>query len=75
MTGPVAFLNVGYMELVVLSVVALLVFGEKLPDTLRTLGRTYAKLRRSLQEATRPMRESSRRSSSTTTKEGLRTPG
>jgi sec-independent protein translocase protein TatA len=52
-----AFLNVGFAEMVVLFIVALLVFGERLPDTLRSVGRGYARFRRQLQDATRPVRE------------------
>jgi sec-independent protein translocase protein TatA len=57
MTGRLAFLNIGFAEMIVVGVIALLVFGERLPQALRTLGRTYANVRRSLQEATRPVRE------------------
>jgi sec-independent protein translocase protein TatA len=54
---PVAFMSMGLGELVLLAVVALLVFGGNLPDVMRELGRSYAKLRRSLHELSRPVRE------------------
>ena len=51
-----AFLSFGFTEIVVVGVVALLVFGGELPDVLRNLGRSYAKLRRSLSDLSRPVR-------------------
>jgi Sec-independent protein translocase protein TatA len=52
-----AFLNLGMSELIVFGVVALLVFGERLPDAMRNLGKVYVKVRRGLTEASRPVRE------------------
>jgi Sec-independent protein translocase protein TatA len=52
-----AFLNLGMSELIVFGVVALLVFGERLPDAMRSLGKVYVKVRRGLTEASRPVRE------------------
>jgi Tat protein translocase TatB subunit len=57
MSPPLAFLNVGFEEMLVFGVVAVLVFGERLPQAMRNVGRTYARLRQSLQEVTRPVRE------------------
>lgn len=52
-----AFLDVGFGEFAVVGVVALLVFGGELPDVMRKVGRAYSKLRRSLDEAARPVRD------------------
>jgi sec-independent protein translocase protein TatA len=58
---PVAFLDMSTAEILVVGIVALLVFGGELPQVLRTLGRSYAKLRQSLHEVARPVREEIRR--------------
>jgi len=58
---PLAFLDMGIAEILVVGIVALLVFGGELPQVLRTLGRSYAKLRQSLHEVARPVREELRR--------------
>jgi Sec-independent protein translocase protein TatA len=55
------FLNMGLPELIMLGTIALLVFGGRLPETMRTMGRTYARFRRGLEEAVRPVREEVRR--------------
>ena len=52
-----AFLSFGFTEILLVGVVALLVFGGDLPDVMRTVGRSYARLRRSLQDLSRPVRE------------------
>ncbi len=51
------FMSFGFTELLLVGVVALLVFGGNLPDVMRTLGRSYAKFRQSLNEFSRPVRE------------------
>jgi sec-independent protein translocase protein TatA len=56
-----AFMSFGFSEILLVGVVALLVFGGNLPDVMRTLGRSYGKLRRSLHEVSRPVREELRR--------------
>jgi sec-independent protein translocase protein TatA len=56
-----AFMSFGFSELLLVGVVALLVFGGNLPDVMRTLGRSYGKLRRSLNEMSRPVREEIRK--------------
>lgn len=55
-----AFMSFGFSELLLVGVVALLVFGGNLPDVMRTLGRNYARLRQSLNEFSRPVREQMR---------------
>ncbi len=55
-----AFMSFGFSEMLLIGVVALLVFGGNLPDVMRSLGRSYAKLRQSLNEFSRPVREQMR---------------
>jgi TatA/E family protein of Tat protein translocase len=59
-TGP-AFLGLGIMEIVVIGFVALLVFGGRLPEVMRNLGRAYAKFRHGMNELTNPIRDEMRR--------------
>jgi sec-independent protein translocase protein TatA len=54
---PPAFLGLGFSELLLVAVVALLVFGGDLPDVMRSLGRSYARLRAALHDVSRPVRE------------------
>jgi sec-independent protein translocase protein TatA len=54
---PLGFLGFGFQEILLVAFVALLVFGGNLPDVMRQLGRTYAKLRQSLHELSQPVRE------------------
>jgi sec-independent protein translocase protein TatA len=42
--------GIGYQELLVVGVVAILLFGKKLPDVARTWGNSYRDLRRSLND-------------------------
>lgn len=58
MTAPLlAFMSLGFTEIVLVGFVALLVYGGDLPEVMRNLGRGYAKLRRSLHELTQPVRD------------------
>ena len=43
-----AFISPGPSEMLVLAVIALLLFGGKLPEVARTWGRTFAEFRRNL---------------------------
>ena len=52
-----ALFDLGFTELLVVGFVALLVFGGELPDVLRNAGRAYAKIRRSLGEVAKPVRD------------------
>ena len=56
-TTTPGFMSFGFSEMLIVGVVALLVFGGNLPDVMRTLGRSYAKLRQGLHELSRPVRE------------------
>jgi sec-independent protein translocase protein TatA len=49
--------DIGGGELLLILVVALLLFGGRLPDVARSLGRTVSDLKRGLAEGTRPLRE------------------
>ena len=42
--------GIGYLELVVVGVVAILLFGKRLPEVARTWGSSYRDLRRSLND-------------------------
>lgn len=55
-----AFMDFGFSEIMLIGIVALLVFGGNLPDIMRSLGRSYAKLRSSLHEFSRPVRDEMR---------------
>ena len=55
--GPLAFMSFGVSEMLMVGIIALLVFGGNLPDVMRSLGRSYGKLRRSLHELSRPVRD------------------
>ena len=44
------FGGIGYQELLVIGVVAILLFGKRLPDVARTWGSSYRDFRRSLNE-------------------------
>lgn len=45
-----AILNIGGQEMLVLLVLGLLIFGRRLPEVGRSLGKTVAQLRRGLQD-------------------------
>lgn len=60
MTVP-AFLSMGLSEMILIAVVALLVFGGRLPEVMHTLGKTYAKLRRGMGDLSSPIRQEMRR--------------
>lgn len=50
-----AFLDVGFQEAFLICLVALLLFGGKLPDVLRQVGRTVGELKRQAQRLTREL--------------------
>ncbi len=50
------FLDLGFQELVVVMVVALLLYGGRLPEVARSLGRTVGEFKRSAQSLTREFR-------------------
>jgi sec-independent protein translocase protein TatA len=56
-----AFLSIGIPEMMVIGLVALLIFGGRLPEVMGNLGRAYARFRRGLDEVARPIREEMRR--------------
>jgi TatA/E family protein of Tat protein translocase len=54
--GPIptlAFLDIGFGEMVVVAFVALLMFGGKLPDVMRKFGASYREFRRGLEDVAR----------------------
>ncbi|HMO14658.1 MAG TPA: twin-arginine translocase TatA/TatE family subunit [Pirellulaceae bacterium] len=44
------FSGIGFVEMVVIAIVAILLFGQKLPEVARNMGRTYRELRKSVME-------------------------
>jgi sec-independent protein translocase protein TatA len=48
MLPPLAFLNLGFGELTLLAIVALLLYGSDLPEVARTWGKAYQEFRRNL---------------------------
>ena len=66
--SPLAFFgSMGPMELVVIGVVAILVFGGRLPETMKNLGRAYAKFRQGMNDMSHPIREEMRKMTTTMT--------
>lgn len=49
--------GVGYVELIVLAVVAVILFGRKLPEVARNVGSSYAQFRQGLSELQSSMNE------------------
>lgn len=54
--AQLAFLDVGGQEMFVILVVALLIFGGRLPEVARNFGKTVGEFRRSAQKLTRDFR-------------------
>lgn len=52
-----AFMSFGFTEILVVGVVALLVFGGRLPEVMRNVGQAYAKFRQGLHEISKPVRD------------------
>ncbi len=51
------FSGLGYTEMVLIGVIALMLFGSKLPDIARNFGATYRQLRSKVDEFQREFRE------------------
>lgn len=49
----VAFFEIGFGEMVVVGIVALLLFGGRLPEVMRTLGASYRSFRRGFDDLSR----------------------
>ncbi len=47
------FGSIGYPELILLGIVAILLFGQRLPEVARSLGGSYREFRKSLNELQR----------------------
>ena len=58
---PLAFLGMGFAELLVIGFVGLLVFGGRLPEVMRSVGRAYGKLRQGMNDLAHPIRQEMRR--------------
>jgi TatA/E family protein of Tat protein translocase len=56
-----AFLSFSFGEMLMVALVSLLVFGGRLPEVMRNLGRAYARFRAGMNDATRPLRDEMRR--------------
>ena len=57
---PSAFLSLSFSEILVLGLVAILVFGGRLPEVMRNLGRSYARFRHGMNDLTAPIRDEMR---------------
>ena len=44
------FTGIGYQELIVIAVVAVILFGGRLPDVARTIGQSYQQFRKGLSD-------------------------
>jgi Sec-independent protein translocase protein TatA len=53
MAGVMGFLNLGFTEIVLIAIVAILVFGKRLPEVATQTFRQVAKLRRGLEDLRR----------------------
>jgi sec-independent protein translocase protein TatA len=51
--SPLAFLDIGFGELLIVGFVGLVLYGGRLPEMMRTLGGSYRKLRRSVEDLAR----------------------
>ncbi len=51
------FPNLGYSEMLLFGVVALILFGGRLPEVARNFGRTYRELRRKVDDFQREFRD------------------
>ncbi len=49
--------GLGYQEMLLFGVIALMLFGSRLPEVARNFGRTYRELRRKVDEFQREFRE------------------
>ena len=56
-----AFMSLSIGEIALLGVVAILVFGGRLPEVMRNLGRAYARFRRGMDDLAHPLRSEMRR--------------
>jgi sec-independent protein translocase protein TatA len=45
---PLAFLNLGFSEMALLAIIALLLYGSDLPEVAKTWGKAYQEFRRNL---------------------------
>lgn len=50
---PLAFFDIGFGEMVVVGIVALLLFGGRLPEVMRSLGGAYRTFRRGFDDLSR----------------------
>lgn len=54
MTMPLAFMNIGFPELIIILVIVLLLFGAKrLPDLAKSLGKSIGEFKKGKEEAER----------------------
>ncbi len=51
------FSGLGYTEMLLFGIIALMLFGSRLPDVARNFGRTYRELRKKVDEFQREFRE------------------
>ncbi|GIX00804.1 MAG: hypothetical protein KatS3mg111_4136 [Pirellulaceae bacterium] len=51
------FSSLGYTEMILLGIIALMLFGSRLPEVARNFGQTYRQLRNKVDEFQREFRE------------------
>lgn len=54
---PALFDGIGFTEILMVGFVAILVYGGRLPEVMRSFGQAYARFRRGVSEASQPLRE------------------
>ncbi len=59
--------GIGITEIVLIGVIAIVLFGRKLPDVARNLGKSYGELRRGLNELQSSIHDESMRGTSSDT--------
>jgi sec-independent protein translocase protein TatA len=71
---PLAFFNIGPMELVVIGLIGILLFGRRLPEIGKSLGKTIVEFKKGLnntsEEITKAVSEGDQREDTTVLKAG-----
>ena len=68
------FSGLGYTEMLMFGIIALMLFGSRLPDVARNFGRTYRELRKKVDEFQREFRDWDKVDSNPSTARPIYTP-